>query len=289
MTAPGATEAEERLHLMRPRRDDRRLARPPAFALRRMTAPLRAMPDFLVAGAMKAGTSSLFAYLLRHPLILPPLRKEVHYFTAGHRAGLNEAWYRAHFPLRIRLRGGRIAGEATPGYMFEPDAVERIAARLPDIRIIVVLREPVARAVSHWRHEVAMGRETLPFAEAVAAEDGRRRAAGRAGAAGHETVVHASYKARGRYLEQILALESAIPRDRILVLGSGALARTPEQAVGAALRHLGLPPAALGLPLNRNASRDRRPVPEAALSALRAEFAPHNARLFDHLGFRPDW
>jgi hypothetical protein len=289
MTASGPAGAEGLLHPMRPRRDDRRLARPPGFALRRLTAPLRRRPDFVVAGAMKAGTSSLFGYLLRHPLVVPPLRKEVHFFTAGHRAGLGEGWYRAHFALRSWRRDARITGEATPGYMFEPDALGRLATSLPGIRVIVVLREPVARAVSHWRHEVAMGRETLPFEEAIALEDERRRRAALAGEAGRETFLHASYKARSRYLEQIMRVQAAFPSDRLLILGSDALRRDPGGTVGMAFRHLGLPPAPLGPPIRKNASRDREEVPERTLAALREEFAPHNARLFDHLGFRPDW
>lgn len=282
-------EAADLLYPMRPRTRDARLARDRRFALRRMTAAWRAMPHFLVAGAMKAGTSSLFYYLSHHPRILSPLRKETHYFTAGHRAGKDESWYRAHFPLRRQLGEGGLTGEATPGYMFEPDAPQRIARALPDIRVIVVLRDPVARALSHYRHEVAMGREYLPFDQAIRVEEERRARAAAAGPAGHETWLHASYKARGLYVEQIRRLEAAIPQERILVLGSGALLRRPAEAVAMAADFLGLRMEGDYNFARKNRSKASDPVPDDVLAELSDYFAPHNERLFAHLGFEPEW
>ncbi len=279
------------LHPMRPRTHDGRLRRDRSFVLRWLTAPWRATPDFLVAGAMKAGTSSLFYYLSHNPRIVPPLRKEVHYFTAGQRAGKDARWYRAHFPLRQHLGARCLTGEATPGYMFETEAPRRIARALPDIRIIVVLRDPVARAVSHYRHEVAMGREYLPFEEAIAIEEERRARAAAAGPPGRETWLHASYKARGLYLEQLQRLEAVIPRERILVLGSGALLRDPASTVATALDFLGLEMEGAYdfARKNRSCASASEPIPAATLEALSASFAPHNARLFEHLGFAPEW
>lgn len=282
-------EASGLLHPLRPRRNDGRLVRGRGFAFRRWTAGLRAQPHFLVAGAMKAGTSSLLYYLTQHPQVVAPFRKEAHYFTEGYRAGKDARWYRAHFPLRWQTGRGRITGEATPGYMFEADVPRRIAECLPGVRVIVVLRDPVARAISHYRHEIAMGREYLPIAEAIAIEEERRTRAAAAGAAGLETWLHASYKARGIYVDQIRALEAAIPRERILILGSGTLFRRPIAAVETALGFLGLPVEGDYDFAQKNRSRSRDPVPDAVVAHLRDFFAPHNARLFDHLGFEPDW
>ena len=280
---------EGMLHPMLPRTNDRRLVRARRFALRRMTAPWRASPDFLVAGAMKAGTSSLFHYLCLHPRIVPPLRKETHYFTVGHRAGREEGWYRAHFPLRARLGRGALTGEATPDYLFDPEVPPRIARALPGIRIILILRDPVTRAVSHYRHEVAQGREYLPLDEALRVEEDRLARAKAAGPEGYETWMHASYKARGLYLDQIRRLEAVIPRERILVLGSAALLLRPAEVVARATEFLGLPlEGTYEFPL-KNRSKVRDPVPDETLAGLAEHFAPHNARLFAHLGFEPDW
>src|SRR5215470_750369 len=134
------------------------------FAARRATASARALPDFLIIGAQKAGTTSLYAYLTAHRDVRPAGRKEVHYFDLGFTAGaeLGEGWYRSMFPLRARLaldgrRTGRPVrtGEASPYYLFHPAAPQRAAALVPEARLLVLVRDPVERAWSHYRHEVA--------------------------------------------------------------------------------------------------------------------------------------
>ena len=272
--------------LMRPRRDDARLRRGPGFALRRATAALRAEPDFLVLGAMKAGTSSLMHHLTRHPGVRGPLRKEVHYFTHARRRGRGAGWYRAHFPLR---GSGGITGEATPEALYDEDAPGLIRAALPDVRLIAILREPVARAVSHYHHEVRMGRETLPIEAAFAAEEARLAHAAALGERGRETRVHACYRRRGAYAEQIERYLALFPRERLLVLGTGELARDPSAALARAHRFLGLAPAPVEAGAVRNRAPERPPAPPALLAELARWFAPHERRLAALLGGVPDW
>ena len=272
--------------LMRPRRDDPRLRRGPGFAARRATAGLRRPPDFLVLGAMKAGTSSVMHHLTRHPGVRGPWRKEVHHFTLAHRHGRGAGWYRAHFPLRW---SGGITGEATPNYLYDPEAPARIRAALPDVRLLAILREPVARAVSHYHHEVRMGRETLPIEEAFAAEEARLARAAALGEGARETLDHACYRRRGAYAEQIERYLALFPRERLLILGTGELARDPSAAMARAHAHLGLPPAPIDAGAVRNRGGAREPAPPALLAELREWFAPHEARLAALLGGLPDW
>ena len=118
----------------------------------RITAPFRALPDFLIVGAQKGGTSSLYAYLAQHPSVLPSFRKEVKFFDCNYFCG--HTWYRAHFPLRYKLsRGNRITGEGTPNYLFHPTALQRLALTLIDVKIIILLRNPADRAYSHYQHQ----------------------------------------------------------------------------------------------------------------------------------------
>lgn len=276
--------------LLRPRLDDPRLKRDRRFPLRRLTAPLRALPDFLIVGAMKSGTSSLYTYLCQHPSVRPPVRKELHYFTVGHRSGKTDAWYSANFPLRARLRGGAVTGEATPGYMFEPEAVRRMAALVPEAKLIVLLRDPVERAISQYFHERRMGREYLPIDEAMAAEEERLAEAQRQGVDGLETWLHASYKRRGLYADQIETLYDAYPREQVLILGSRTLFATPAAALDEVLTFLGLQTAPTGVRFEaKNESDNRTSVPESLRDELAEFFAPHNARLFDLIGRRLDW
>lgn len=277
------------IYPLRPRRNDRRLVRDRWFILRRLSASIRAMPDFLIVGAMKGGTSSLFNYLIQHPMIVPPIRKELHFFGSGFHAGKSEAWYRAHFPIQARLRGGKITGEATPGYMYYPGAADRLAAHVPNARLIVVLRNPVERAISHYFHEIRMGREFLPIDEAMAAEDTRLALAAR-DPGGIETYMAASYKTRGVYADQIERLRRLFPPKQILVLGSGDLFADPRRTTNAALEFLGLEPASTPNEFAvKNSGGDRPPVPDRVRSDLEAFFAPRNERLFNLLGRRLDW
>src|SRR5690606_6491994 len=140
------------------------------------------LPDFLVIGAMRAGTSSLYKYMGSHPAVIPSLRKEIKYFSSEYNQK-NESWYRCHFPtgLDIRLltsmRGTRIQTfEASPDYLLHPRAAARAAKLVPEAKIIVMLRNPVDRAFSHYQHMFRLGLETLPFEEAIVQEPVRLEA-----------------------------------------------------------------------------------------------------------------
>jgi len=147
------------------------------------TAGLRAGPDFVIIGSKRGGTTSLYNYLLQHPSVQPlfPGRqriKGVHYFDSQFARG--PRWYRSHFPLQARGRHlarpwlrQAVAGEASPYYLFHPLAAERLARQVPDVRVIVLLRDPVERAYSHYKERVRNGGESLTFDEAIAAEPGR--------------------------------------------------------------------------------------------------------------------
>jgi hypothetical protein len=217
---------------------------------REASAAARVLPDFLVIGAQKAGTTSLYAYLVAHPDICAAGRKEVHYFDLNHERG--PGWYRSMFPLRAAararaLRTGRpqLTGEASPYYLFHPLAPERAAALVPDAKLVVLLRDPVERAWSHYRHEVRAGREPLSFADALDAEP--ERLAGtveaiRAGAPPSVWENHRrySYVARGRYAEQLRAWLAVFEREQLLVLRAEDLFAAPEQQWRRTLDFLGV-------------------------------------------------
>ena len=148
----------------------------------RLTAARRMLPSFLICGGQRCGTTSLYRALAAHPAVVKPvLHKGVHYFDIGYARG--PRWYRAHFPtLRQAERIGRLCGvpaqtfESSPYYLYHPHAARRIAAELPGVRIVVLVRDPVERAYSQHAHEVARGFEReLDFARALALEPARLR------------------------------------------------------------------------------------------------------------------
>lgn len=170
----------------------------PEWLYRRASSRYRKLPDFLIIGAQKSGTSSLFHYLGQHPALRPAFRKEVHYFDGGLKNG--ESWYRSHFCLDSP--GGHQAVkafEASPLYLFHPLAARRIHDRIPGMKLVVVLRNPVERAISQYFHSRRHGRESLPLMEALQQEDERLAAAIRNENYEDESFIHHSYKRRGLY------------------------------------------------------------------------------------------
>ncbi len=220
-----------------------------------LPGPLGRLPEFLVIGGQRCGTTSLYRYLAAHPSVRPATGKELQFFSLHHRRG--ERWYRAHFPVRPP---GVSSFEASPYYLFDPEAPARAAAMLPQARFVALIRDPAERAYSHYLHSRSYGVEPLSFAEALDAEP-RRLATG-----GHAARRRFSYVARGRYAEQLSRWFDHVPRDRVLVVRTEELnSRYPEilgflgldPAPAPAERHTRRPAGAPGLTPELRARLDR--------------------------------
>lgn len=127
-------------------------------------------PHFLIIGAARSGTTSLYSYLVEHPRVVAAAKKELHFFDLRFPNG--PAWYRDQFPS---LSPDTITGEASPYYLFHSHVPKRVFKLLPHVKLIVLLRNPVDRAYSHYYHAVKHGIETLPFERAIEQEDERLR------------------------------------------------------------------------------------------------------------------
>lgn len=261
------------------------------FAGRRLGAAGRALPDFLILGAQKAGTTSLYNYLQRHPRIAPAFTKEVHYFTLHYDEP--EDWYRAHFPrARALEKRGVLTGEASPYYLFEPRTPQRVAQTLPEARFIVLLRDPVERAYSHYQHERARGREVLEFGAALASEQERvapelERLLLDEGAtsAVHQ---HQTYFARGLYAEQLIRWREHFAEERFLVIQSEAFFADPTATCQRVFEFLELPRHPLsGMRVTNQ--RGYAPLDPQLRDDLSARYAAHNRALEALLGVSYDW
>jgi hypothetical protein len=185
---------------------------------------------FLIAGVQKGGTTALFDHLRVHPDLSMAPEKEVHFFddegpgSPGRDGmGFGVDWSApdyAAYHARFAPADGRLRGEATPIYLYWPPSLARIAAYDPSIKLILVFRDPVQRAWSHWRMERARGVEPLSFSEAI--RSGRARVDDPA-APGHHRV-H-SYVERGFYAAQIARLLALFPRQQVF-FGDARLLRT---------------------------------------------------------------
>lgn len=266
-------------------------------ATTRSTAPWRLVPDFLIVGAQRSGTTSMFKTLAQHPMVARPfLRKGVHFFDKRYDQGFE--WYRGRFPLeapaRLRRigRGRPCTGESSPYYMFHPLAASRIARDLPDVRLIVLLRDPVERAYSSHSHESARGYETESFERAVELEaerlDGERERM--LAEPEYESLhwQHHAYLRRGRYHEQLVELERLVGRERLCVIDSHEFFTDPARAFEEVIGFLGLTPHA-GIRFEQHNARPRLPLSDQLREQLAEHFLPHDERLAQWWGRVPSW
>jgi hypothetical protein len=264
----------------------------------RLTSPARMLPGFLIVGAQRCGTTSMYRTLSQHPAVVKSvLHKGVHYFDMNYERGLS--WYRAHFPLTATARraaagsgSAPLTFESSPYYMFHPLAPARIAADLPGVKLLVLVRDPVERAYSAHAHELARGFETESFERALELEE-ERTASGAAriqaepGYLSHAHQ-HQAYLARGRYAEQLEVLDKHIGADRILVVDSGDFFTRPEPAYDRVLDFLGLKRGEYPA-FERHNARPRLAMRDDLRSRLEDYFRPWDEQLAGWLPETPSW
>lgn len=273
----------------------KKLARRWLWRYRRVTWRSRSLPEFLIVGAQKSGTTSLFDYLKQHPQLVPSYKKEVHFFDGGlHPKRDNfkkgQAWYRAHFPLMKNVDAHSRVFEASPLYMFNPLGSRRIFNLLPDVKLIVVLRNPTERAISHYFHEVRKGCELLPIQEALWEEDRRLASVIADKDYKNDVFRRQSYKSRGLYMQQLTRLLNNFPRRQLLVLNSESLFCEPGDTLRKVFEFLGVDPGFQAKELRpRNIATNRSEVDPSVYEYLNNYFAPHNKDLYELIGEDYGW
>ena len=217
-------------------------------SLRTVTAHLRGLPDFVIIGAQKAGTTSLYRFVVMHPAIAPASKKEMHYFSVRYKFG--ELWYRSNFPTNMskryfykKTKQKLLSGEATPTYIFYPTVPGRMKKILPDVKLIVILRNPVDRAYSQYQHMVRQKNETLSFEKAIELEEERcagekERLIRDPNFAATHYILH-SYLARGIYADQLENWFKHYSRKQFLILATDDLRKNPQQTLDQIFDFLG--------------------------------------------------
>lgn len=260
----------------------------------RLTSPLRTLPDFLIIGAQKAGTTSLFFYLQRHPDVFMARPKEVHFFDYQWSRGAN--WYRKYFPLAAAKQASLLAGEASPYYLFHPQAPKRVAALTPEAKIIVILRNPIDRAYSQYKHSVRAGVEPLSFEDALEAEESRigdeyARALSEADYEGHprNPLPIYSYKARGRYAEQLHRWFDFFPREQIHIIDFSQFTTNTASEFERVVSFLGGRTADVRLQSQYNVDGSGTKMARATRQSLSEYFRPYNDQLYALLEYDFEW
>jgi hypothetical protein len=233
-----------------------------------------ALPDFLIIGAQKCGTTTLYYLLTQHPYVERAAIKEVYFFDKPYNFGRGIEWYRQYFP-QPKWKDGRktLTGEATPNYLFDSHAPERIAEVIPQARLIVLLRNPVDRAYSNYWHNASRGREVRTFEELMKAKE-------------------THYLSKGVYVDQLLRWSKFFSKEQMLVLKSEDFFERPRETLNIVIDFLDLPdwePEASMFGKIRNRGRYEEGMDPATRRRLENYFEPHNKRLYDFLGVDFGW
>lgn len=258
-------------------------------AWRRATERFRHLPTVVIVGAQKAGTTQLYAYLIKHPRCFDAAEKEVDYFS--YHADRSVQWYRSRFPLRRRVAAvhGQVL-EASPSYLPSPQALRRMQAVLPGARVIVLLRDPVARAFSHYQHRKTRHNESRSFDQAVADELRCSTFPPRGGIALRpDAPAMADYVARGYYALQLEVLFALYPRERVLIMDSAELFADTSAACQRVFAFLGLEPYDVrpGKVFNRGYYHEK--VAPQVAERLRQHYRPYDDLLAQVVGQPFHW
>ena len=248
------------------------------------------LPDYLIIGAQKCATTSLFLYLQQHPAVRPPARKEIHFFDSNFGKGVD--WYRRQFPApSIESAQRSITGEASPSYLLNPHSARRIKQTVPNVKLIVSLRDPVERAFSHYRHMVRSQKESRPFDQAIRAhtamsEEWRKVLSDENYP--DMTLRDYSYVLRGYYLDQIKRYLNLFDRTDLHVILYDDIVSDTQAVMNNLCDFLGLERFQFDVHKHFNVGINGQ-IPQSARDALALTYREANTELFKFLGRRAAW
>ena len=246
---------------------------------------------------MKSGTSSLYNFVIQHPAIAPASKKEIEYFSTLPQGG--KWWYQSNFPTKLsryyfykKTNQKLFSGEATPMYLFHPLVPSRMKEILPDVKLIVILRNPIDRAYSHYNHSLRTNNESLSFEKAIEIEEGRLTGE-------REQLIKNpyfvpkhyrshSYLARGVYADQLEDWFRYYDRKQFLILSTEDFYQNSQQILDQVFDFLGVIPFQAESLTNQNIGNYKK-MNKNTRKFLIEYFKPHNERLFNLLQRSFDW
>lgn len=230
---------------------------------------------------MKCGTTTLYKNLVKHPAIISAKRKELHFFDKEeeYEKGLN--WYRKQFPLllkgKFKNQSGLITGEATPRYLFTPDVPQKVYEAMPGVKLIVILRNPVERAYSHYHHFKRRNLESLSFEEALCKEENGTIEPG----------INRNYLARGIYVEQLKRWMKLFPKEQFLILQSENYYKDPIKGLNQVCNFLNV--GEWDFEYMKGPSYPYPKMNEQTRKKLNEYYQPFNQELYEFLGVNFNW
>lgn len=268
--------------------------------IRLLNAKNHMLPEFIIIGAQKSGTSTLFNALIKHPNIVGPTKTEIHYFdlTQNYLKGVD--WYKAHFPSNLYRKLIKklqhrdiITGESSPEYLYLPHAPRRLKQMLPNIKIIVMLRNPVDRAFSHYFHIYRPLKEPLSFEDALAQEEERLKDFYEKMAEDeyywNQNVVRYSYKQRGLYYDQLKRWLDIFSKDQVFIIQSEEYYRNSLEIYKRVQKFLNLPDFVPKDFKKRQSYPSYTNMNKETRKKLSSHFVPYNEKLYALIGKKFDW
>ena len=240
-------------------------------------------PNFLIIGTPKGGTTSLYSYLIKHPQVIPCLKKEIHFWPWRYHLGLD--WYLAHFP-RIPERANYITGEATTDFFDRYGVAREVRDSFPNVKTIALLRNPIDRAISQYYHWVRLGWETRTLEEVINADLQLIRQ--NPDNPVTDKISWKNYLLRGIYIKFIREWRTVFPQEQLLILKSEDFYNDPQKTLGLVFDYLGLAQHELLEYKKYNAGSYPQLDPKI-YQELRDLFEPYNHQLYQEIGIDFQW
>ena len=259
-----------------------------------ITAFSRVLPDFIIIGSMKGGTTSLYYDICEHPCTIAAAYDEIGFFDSNFHLGLN--WYRSMFPRKkqiedvIQREGIAITGEDTPFYFWNPVAAKRIQKLLPNIKLISILRNPIDRAYSEYQDLFLRNSKPPPFETIIENEINMQRE-------GIGLITEKNFEVfnqenslllKGIYVDQLKIWTELFPKEQIITLSTEKLNSEPIATLESVFQYLNLPDYRIKNP-QRQKQKKYLPMNPQTRKLLIDFFKPHNERLFKFIGKKFDW
>jgi len=264
-----------------------------------LTGFAHVLPDFYLIGAQKCGTSALYDYLVQHPCIHPCTTKEPRFFDKYYKRGIN--WYKSCFPSTFQKKIESkifhrkfLTGEATERYFEYPHVPERIKSITPNSKFIVLLRNPIDRAYSHYNMRYKSKKEALSFEQAINCEKERTHDEFKKMLNDEnyysKDYFHHSYLERGIYFGKLKRWMQVFPKEQFLIIQSEEFFKDPNNIYNQVLKFLDLPNWKLQEYKKIGAGVYKRPEIEPTLKKKLVDFFKlYNEDLYKFLGIRYDW
>ena len=253
-----------------------------------ITASSRVLPDFIISGTVRSGTTSLYYNICEHPSVLPASYDEIGFFDSNYHLGIN--WYRSMFPTEKEMKQVKketnfaITGEDTPFYFWKKEAAERIFQDIPNSKIIIIFRNPVDRAYSNYNLGIRKKTESLSFEDAIDEEMNFLKTHSFRDAVDRRR----SYLSKGLYENQIKIWLDNFPREQIHILCTEDMKKNPKESLLKIFQFLGIPNYTLKNPQKQKLAEYKK-VDDKTREKLLTFYEPYNQKFFETIQEKFDW